>query len=78
MSRYWEADPNHYANWGEKGSLPVDPRTIHKTYNATNTSLVDTDRDTVSLGGANGNMTINATERQKQREIADGQTPAHQ
>lgn len=75
-SRFWESDPLHYANWGEKGGLPIDPRTIHKTY--VNNALTDTDRDSVSLGGAAGNMTINATERQKQREIRDNQTPEHQ
>ncbi len=75
MPKYWEADPTHYERWGEKGGLPIDPRTIHKTYNAAGTALTGTDRDDVILGGAAGNMTINATERQKQREIQDGMTP---
>lgn len=78
MSRYWEEDPTHYANWGEKGGLPIDPRTIHKTYNATNTSLISTDRRTVAVGGTGGNLPINATEAQERREIRDGMTPARQ
>lgn len=76
MPKYWESDPNHYTEWGEKGGLPVDPRTIHKTYNATGRALTDTDRDLVRVNIRN--MTINATERQKQREIRDGMTPRGQ
>lgn len=78
MSKFWCEDPNHRLNWGEGGSLPVDPRTIHKTYNASNTSLLDTDRDSVTLGGDAGNTPINATEAQKLREIRDNMTPEHQ
>ncbi len=78
MSRFWEEDPNHYAEWGEKGGLPVDPRTIHKTYSANGRYLLSTDRRTVTKGGTGGNLPINATEQQEAREVRDGMTPARQ
>ncbi len=78
MTKFWESDPNHYSEWGERGGLPIDPRTIHKTYSADGRSLISTDRRTVVLGGAGGNLPINATEQQELREIRDNATPAHQ
>lgn len=74
--KYWEENPTHFAEWGERGGLPIDPRTIHKTFSADGRSLIGTDRDIVLVNVRN--MTINATERQKQREIRDGMTPRGQ
>lgn len=78
MTKFWIADPDHFAGWGERGSLPEEPRTIHKTYSADGRSLIDTDRDTVLKDGLFNNIPINATEAQKAREIRDGMTPEHQ
>lgn len=84
MTKYWQANPNHYAEWGEKGGLPIEQLTIPPgRFLDVIGLLVDQDgkaiRDnngvfiligtiTILYGGA-GRTPINQRERQFEREL---------
>lgn len=84
MTKYWQANPNHFAEWGEKGGLPIPQVTMEEGRHLDVVGLlVDQDgkaiRDnngvfiligtiTIQYGGA-GRTPINAKERQLEREL---------
>lgn len=83
MTKYWQENPNHHTDWGEKGGLPIEPRTIKAPLDkiallVDNTDKAVKDEDgefilvgdiTILYGGVGGHIAINATERQKEREF---------
>lgn len=92
MPRYWQEDPNHFAEWGEKGGLPISQVTLEEGRELDVIGLlVDQDgkaiRDSngvfILIGtitivyGGKGRTPINAKERQLERELP-ASTPAYE
>lgn len=50
------------SEWGEKGAA----------HNIAHTPLTPDNRTTITLGGVEGNVAVNSTERQKQRTFGSG------
>lgn len=90
MTKYWQENPNHFLDWGERGGLPIEPRTIKHKLDVVALLVDQNDKAitdsfgnfvlvgniTILYGGVSGRAPINATERQKEREFP-GSSPAY-